>query len=248
MGSWVRPTRAVRAACATALVALALPAAVPAQTAPETLTFTATPARAGGPVTVSLTLKTASRGAPAVDGHAIALEPSARYNGRLFPRCTFGRLVRARTTSVCPTGSIVGSGHAIVFAFRPGPTTRINHQWTMTAINGGDRLFLVWRDPNLPQTRNAVADNGQIQRRGGALFIGWNDPRVVTPFAFTVIEWHLRLGATIRAAGRRRGIIEIGKCPNGRWRAVGIQRYESIEGNGQIIDKPASASTACRSA
>jgi hypothetical protein len=242
--------RPARIACVAAVVALAVPASVGAQTRPESFTFTATPARAGGPVTVSFTLRTSIRGAPAVDGHGIVLQ-SARYNGRLFPRCSMRRLAFARTTSVCPSRSIVGSGHAVVFCFMCGPPSPVPaiRQFPMTAINGGDRVILVWQFPNAPQARNQLAGDGQIQSNGGVLLIGWNDPaRMVTPFATTVIEWHLTLGATVRSGGGRRGIIEFDACRNGRFRAIGTQVYEPLDNSTRDIAKSVAASVACTSA
>ena len=186
---------------------------------PEHFSFTASPARAGEPVTLGFTLGTT---APWSSSHFGIDLPRAAWNGRRFATCSLARLLRNRSAKRCPRRSRVGTGRALFV--HGGPELRLQERFRVTAVNAGDALHMVWTGgpvANSPNGRtliwrSRIGNLGEVTEWYPTDFV-----EIVAGMTATLESFELEVGAT--SGGR--GLFEIPRCRNGRWRATAVLHY-----------------------
>jgi hypothetical protein len=151
---------------------------------------------------------------PILDLSVIRFPFGSALNNRIFPSCD-PALINRRGPEACPHGSLIGRGHALVFA----DTER--QRLTVRLFNGrrGRSIVFYVHGTNPARVDSAFAAPLRRLRRGR-----WNyvltvpvpeTLQVVAGIPLYVAEFVSTVGATRRVRGRRRGFIEAWACPPG---------------------------------
>jgi hypothetical protein len=173
----------------------------------------------GRPVSLTIALEQSTRtgtGQPATSRQLkIGLPKEFRWNGKLYPsskRCDPAAVNRTRSTSACPRGSKIGSGHVTAIAGGGGLVEEIDVSLfvTRTADLG---MFLDAVQPIPIQTMlvGSVSNGRNI-----SINIPQNiqEPAPGVPSAITRLR--TTINGTVRRSGRTRGVIESFGC-NRAW-------------------------------
>jgi hypothetical protein len=151
---------------------------------------------------------------PILDHSVIRFPFGSRLNNRLFPSCD-PALINRRGPGACPAGSLIGKGHALVFA----DTER--QRLTVRLFNGRRGRSVVFYFHGTNPARVDTAFAAPLRRKRGGR---WNyvlsipvpdTLQVVAGIPIYVSEFVSTVGATRVVRGRRRGFIEAWACPPG---------------------------------
>jgi hypothetical protein len=215
---------------AAAAVGLALSGApVAAAQTPEHFAFTATPARAGVPVTLGFDFGTT---APWTSGRFGFAVPRGVWNGRHFPTCSLRTLRRDGSARRCPRGSLVGRGRALYV--HGGPDLRLEERFRVTAVNGGATVHMLWRGGPVGSAREGRT---LIWRGVGTTeWVPLDFVEIAGGLTATMERFTLELGATSRG----RGLVGLRRCRQGRYDATAVVFYrDSSPGPGEDADQGA---------
>jgi hypothetical protein len=170
------------------------------------------------PMTLTMTARFTGDGPgvepPILDRSVIRFPFGSTLNNRLFPACE-AALINRRGPEACPRGSLIGRGHALVFA----DTER--QRLTVRLFNGRRGRSIVFYVHGTNPARVDTAFAAPLRRRHGGR---WNyvltipvpgTLQVVAGIPLHVAEFVSTVGATRRVRGRRRGFIEAWACPPG---------------------------------
>jgi len=209
----------------------------------ERFSFGASPAQAGQPLTLTFSL--GSTVEDEFDRFGIDLPAGTVWNGRDFPRCTFGAMTEglSRPGPICPARTRAGSGKATVVYPLDGGDQYVEHA-RITVVNGGTALHLIWRSrsdmPDGTTLRRTILWRGRPDEQGHVT--AW----VAVSSSLGLPGQKLRLKRVDLKIAKSRGghgIFEIDRCRNHRWRATGWMTFVDDEGSPL---EPASATDATR--
>jgi hypothetical protein len=151
---------------------------------------------------------------PTLDHSVIRFPYGSRLNNKLFPHCD-PAMINRRGPDVCPRASLIGRGHANVFA----DTER--QRLTVRLFNGRGGKSIVFYFHGTNPARVDTAFAAPLRRLRGGM---WNyvlsvpvpeTLQVVAGIPIYVREFVSTVGAVRRVNGRRRGFIEAWSCPPG---------------------------------
>ena len=182
----------------------------------------------------------------------LTLPAGTAWNGRRFPRCSIRMLNDRRkvdadgVSSKCPRGSRVGSGHATIV--HENPSLTIPERIRVTVVNGGPTVHLVMfgsfdvtADGRRLRGKRSVVWRGRPPTQGQVTaWVPVSAPiELPSDDAARLAHLDLKIGNTRRT----RGILELPRCKQGRWRAIATIRYRDLHdfedesrGAGQATD------------
>jgi hypothetical protein len=171
----------------------------------------------GRPVSLTIAVEQSTRtgtGQPATARQLkIALPKEFRWNGKLYPsskRCDPTAATRAKSTSVCPKGSRIGSGHVTAVAGSVVEEIDVSVFVTTGADLG---LFLNVVQPVPIQTMLVGAVSGG---RNVSINIPQQIQEPVTGLFAAIRELRTTINGTVSRKGQKRGAIESFGC-NRAW-------------------------------
>jgi hypothetical protein len=202
--------------------------------ASQDLSVKISPTKAGTskkPKSVALSVSTGTKDdsgtqPPTLSQAKISFPAGSKYNGNLFPKCLSNKIIAAKSTDDCPSGSIIGSGKASGLA--PGPITQDDLK--ITAVNGGKSTVNLFVEGSSPLRIQSNIE-GKISSASGdyglklALDVPKNlqEPAPGVPVAITLFS--VKIQKTMKIKGKTRGIIESTNCKGGTWKSKGDFRY-----------------------
>jgi hypothetical protein len=209
-------------------LALVVPSGAAAQPL-ERFSFAASPAQSGQPLELAFALGTKQAGLFSRFG--IDLPAGAGFSGRDFPRCRYKTMVErlSRPGSICPRRTRAGAGKAIVRYPLSGGAHYDEHA-RITVVNGGTALHLIWKSrtdlPNGKRLRRTIIWQGRPEKQGHVTaWVPKSSPLGLPGQKLRLRSVNLRIAKTTGG----RGIIEIGRCRNHRWRARGWMQFVDEE-------------------
>jgi hypothetical protein len=195
--------------------------------------------RAPRPVALTLEVQggtTTGTGQPATSTQLnITLPRQFRWNGRVWPRsrrCNPQRANEARSDSVCPRGSRVGSGHVTALGGGGAVVEEIDVTAYVTA--GGDLgLFIEASQPVVFATMLV----GEVNRgRVIQVDIPTNVQEPLMGVPTGIRNLRFTLNATTRVKGERRPLLESNGCKNRRWTLLFRNVYRHAGGTASKTD------------
>jgi hypothetical protein len=199
--------------------------------------FSATPAKSGTkknpkPVTIKLGVKGGTKsgtGQPSTStAQKITLPKGLNWNGKAWAkskRCSVSKATQARSDSVCPKGSKVGSGHVDAVAL--GTKEPIDLTAYVTT-SGNLGLFL---EADVPLSIRVMLE-GKV--KGNVINVAIppqiqqplpNVPSAIETLSFT-------LNGKTKVKGKTRGVVESTSCSGKKW----TLKYENIVTDGKLSD------------
>jgi len=190
------------------------------------VTAKAKPARAGKPTGLYVNIRSSDPAAvqPPIMNRLVIRLPGGKYNGRRFPHCKLGKLLR-KGPKGCPRRSRIGKGTGIGMA-RPVVTDPVHGKLTLfngTRRHGRDRIF-VYVFPDLGPTFVSI---GTLHKSHGRYKLDFTIPPIKTlPTApdasvVSVKTKTPRKRIVKRHHGKRRKyhlIVAPRKCRHHKWR------------------------------
>lgn len=157
----------------------------------------------------------------------IGLPPQWRLNTERWPRkarCDITEANRQKSDSVCPKGSKVGAGSAIVQGGASETGDGVTRTLIVTAhvVENGDLGFFVENKRGQTPAVALMIQGATSQRRRIAIKIPKNLQEPVTGVPTGIRLLQFRLGGTAKAKGKRIGVVETTGCAKGKWR-FGLQ-------------------------
>lgn len=187
------------------------------------------------PATLSIALKFEgdNGGEPPVLQQAKVMFPyGANFNGNLFPSCDPAQLAD-NGPKACPKGSKIGSGYAI----GADPSGDIRQRVDVTLFNGkGGKSIVFYLVGHGDPLSFAIPFAGPFQTfKGGDWHYGLTVPvpealQRVAGIDISVEQFVVKVGATRKVKGRKRGLIEAIVCPP--------KTLVPIQGTFSFIDSP----------
>jgi hypothetical protein len=172
------------------------------------------------PASLAIDLKFAGDdgGEPPVLQNAQVMFPyGANFNGKLFPACD-PKALEAKGKKGCSAATKIGSG----FAIGADPSGGIRQKVDVTLYNGaGGRSIVFYLLGNGDPLSFAIPFAGAFNTfSGGDWHYGLDVPvppslQRVAGIDISVEEFSVKVGATRRVKGRKRGIVEAIVCPPG---------------------------------
>jgi hypothetical protein len=214
-----------------ALLALILPSAAMAQagTTADTLMnvdFSVKSKKAGTkkkgrPVSLTIAVEQSTRtgtGQPATSRQLkIALPKEFRWNGKLYPsskRCDPAAATRAKSTSVCPKGSKIGSGHVTAVASGGNLTEELDVSVFVTT--GADLGLFLDSAPTAPVSIQTMLVGGVSGGRNVSINIPSEIQEPLTGVPSAIKQLRTTINGTVTRKGKKRGVIESFGC-NRAW-------------------------------
>ena len=206
--------------------------------------FSASPAKSGTkkkpkPVTLKLGVKggTKSGAGQASTSTAlkITLPKGLNWNGKAWAkskRCSVSKATQAKSDSVCPKGSKIGSGHVDAVALGTKEPIDVNAYVTSSGNLG---LFL---KADVPLSIRVMLE-GKV--KGNVITVAIppqiQEPLPNVPSAIETLSFGLN-GKT-KVDGKSRGVVESTSCSGGKW----TLKFENIVTDGKLSD---SRSVSCK--
>ena len=165
----------------------------------------------------------------------ITLPRGIKWNGGAWARgkrCSVSRANVAKSDSVCPRGSRIGSGH--VEATARGLREPIDVRAYVTT-SGNLGLFLA---ANVPVPINQMLE-GKVRRGVINIAIPRNIQEPVTNVPSAILDVNFTLNGRTQVKGKTRGAVESTGCFNKKW----TLKFENIVTDGKLTDK---RSVSCR--
>jgi hypothetical protein len=210
--------------CALSLV-VAGPAAAATSTTMDA-SLKATPAKAGTkkkprPVTLTLgieggTVSGTGQPAPTTKLHVV-LPKGFVWNGKSWPskaRCDISVVNKSKSTSSCPAGSKIGTGHVTALANNGGIVEEIDVTAYVTKT-GSLGLFL---NADRPVPIATMLD-GKVRGRTIDVAIPTNIQEPVTGVKSGIKTLRFTLNGKAKIKGARHGIVESTSCTGNKWTA-----------------------------
>jgi hypothetical protein len=147
----------------------------------------------------------------------VALNRQWRLNSELWPqrrRCSIQKVNQQGTDSVCPRGSKVGSGSAVLLAGGGGISEDVNVR--AHVIKNGDLGFFLDSPPGEPTEINNMIQGVTSRLRRISIKIP-DELQNVAGLKSSIDKLSFRLAASAPIRGERRGIVETTGCRRGRW-------------------------------
>ncbi len=199
--------------------------------------FSASPAKSGTkkkpkPVTLKLGVKggTKSGAGQASTSTAlkITLPKGLNWNGKAWAkskRCSVSKATQAKSDSVCPKGSKIGSGHVDAVALGTKEPIDVNAYVTSSGNLG---LFL---KADVPLSIRVMLE-GKV--KGNVITVAIppqiQEPLPNVPSAIETLSFGLN-GKT-KVDGKSRGVVESTSCSGGKW----TLKFENIVTDGKLSD------------
>lgn len=178
-------------------------------------------------LTTTVTTGTTDGSKPSPSTKVVLIVPEGiQLNFGLFKKCSKATLESVGPDG-CVKGSQVGSGSSTVDA-RPVIPTDLKA--VVTAFSGGPDKLELYAKADVGQP---IVIEGKLTKSGSRKKkLTFKVPPLPTvpgsPNA-SIKEFIVKLDATVRKSGRKRGVIETTKCPGGKWKTLGEFDFESGE-------------------
>jgi hypothetical protein len=168
------------------------------------------------PATLSLSLGfTADQGQASVLKRAVIFFPyGSQLNGKLFPACDVKEL-EAQGPKACPKGSKIGGGTAA------GTAGDVREQISVSLFNGeGGKSIVFYLQGTNPVVLNVPFESPLVLLKGGTynFRLTVDVPEVlqrIVGLDVAIEDFSVKVDATRRVKGRKRGYIETMICPPG---------------------------------
>lgn len=167
----------------------------------------------------------------------VQLPKGIKWNGKLWPkakRCSVSKATAQGSTSACPKGSKIGSGHVTALGGNGGTVEEID--LTAFVTTGGHLgLFLEATQP-LPI---ATMLEGKVGGQTIDVAIPANIQEPITGVPTGIKSLTFTVNGKTKVKGKTRGALESGACSGGKWNS----KVTNVLRTGTLTDSP---SASCR--